>query len=537
MAQHTIDGPLFKEMVIKGAAMLEKNKKILDAMNVFPVPDGDTGTNMSLTMMSAVWEIKNLETASISKMADAVSLGALKGARGNSGVILSQLFRGFAKAIAGLEQADADALAEGMRGGVEAAYKAVLKPKEGTILTVARYMANKALDTASYGSNVYLVLDAALEEGEAILKKTPDMLPILKQAGVVDAGGQGLLVLYTGFKMALDGEEVGDMSIFELGTEVPLQTEGVELTYQYCTEFLIKNIYSVVTPQDIDRLREKLEKAGDCVLVVGDINLLKVHIHTNEPGKALQFALRLGELSAIKIDNMKEQHRPMEEIAEKPKKPYAIAAVAIGDGLVNIFKDLGVDEVIQGGQTMNPSTETIAKAINKSPSDTVIVLPNNKNIILAAQQAGELSKKRVVVIPTRSIPQGISAAIAFNPEASLEQNEAKMKKAMESVNSGSVTFAVRATTLEGKQIQEGDILGLENGLLLHVGKDVEKVAHALMKGMVKGDESTILIFYGKDVKKEEAEAFAEKVSKEHPECDVEVQYGGQPLYFYVFSVE
>jgi uncharacterized protein len=537
LAKHQIDGPLFKDMVIKGAALLEKNKKTLDALNVFPVPDGDTGTNMSLTMMSAVREIKNLDTSSISTMADAVSIGSLKGARGNSGVILSQIFRGFSKALSGLEQADASALAEGFKGGMEAAYKAVLKPKEGTMLTVAKYMANRAIDQAASGANIYALMDAVLEEGEFILKKTPEMLPVLKQAGVVDAGGQGLLVLFTGFKMALDGEDIADMPVFEIASEVPTQTEGFDLTYQYCTEFLIKNLCDSITLPDIDRFREKIEKAGDCVLVVGDLDLVKVHIHTNEPGKALQFALRLGELSSIKIDNMKEQHRPMEEVETRPQKTFAMAAVAIGDGLVNIFKDLGVDEVIQGGQTMNPSTETIANAIEKSPSDTVIVFPNNKNIIMAAQQAAELSKKRVVVIPTRSIPQGISAAIAFNPEMTLEQNEARMKKAMESVNSGSVTFAVRATTLEGKQIHEGDILGLENGQLLHVGKDVHAVANDLMKTMVKDGESTILIFYGKDVKKEDAEAFALKVSRDHPHCDVEIQYGGQPLYFYVFSVE
>ncbi len=538
MAHHIIDGVLFKEMVLKGAAFLEKNKKSLDALNVFPVPDGDTGTNMSLTMMSSVREIKNMDSHSISKVADAVAIGALKGARGNSGVILSQIFRGFAKGVSGMETADGVALAGAMRAGMEAAYKAVLKPKEGTILTVAKYMANRAVEQASYGANVYLVLDSAIEEGEVILKKTPEMLPVLKQAGVVDAGGQGLLVLYKGFKMALDGEDVGDMAIFESAAPeaVPVE-EPLDLQFQYCTEFLIKNTFENVTEYEIDRFREKLEKIGDCVLVVGDVNLIKVHVHSNEPGKALQYALRLGELSNMKIDNMKEQHRTLEEAPPKPMKPFAIAAVAIGDGLVSVFKDLGADEIIQGGQTMNPSTETIANAIEKSPSDTVFVLPNNKNIILAAQQAAELSKKRVIVIPTKSIPQGISSAIAFNPDATAEQNEARMTKAIGNVKSGSVTFAVRATTLEGKEIQEGDILGLLDGQLLHVGKNVEEVALNLMKSMVTDDESTIIAFYGSDVKKEEAEAFIGKVSEAYSDCDVELQYGGQPLYFYVFSVE
>lgn len=537
MAHHIIDGILFKEMVLKGAAFLEKNKKSLDALNVFPVPDGDTGTNMSLTMMSSVREIKNIDSRSISKVADAVAIGALKGARGNSGVILSQIFRGFAKGVSGLETADGVALAGAMRAGVEAAYKAVLKPKEGTILTVAKYMANRAVEQASYGANVYLVLDASIEEGEIILKKTPDMLPVLKQAGVVDAGGQGLLVLYKGFKMALDGEDIGDTAIFEAAPEIPAFEEPLDLQFQYCTEFLIKNTFENVTQYEIDRFREKLEKIGDCVLVVGDVSLIKVHVHSNEPGKALQYALRLGELSNMKIDNMKEQHRTLEEAPPRPMKPFAICAVAIGDGLVNVFKDLGADEIIQGGQTMNPSTETIANAIERCPSETVFVLPNNKNIILAAQQAAELSKKRVIVIPTKSIPQGISSAIAFNPDASAEQNEARMTKAISNVKSGSVTFAVRATTLEGKEIHEGDILGLLDGQLLHVGKDVEEVALDLMKSMATDDESTIIAFYGADVKKEDAEAFIHKVLETYSDCDVELQYGGQPLYFYVFSVE
>jgi DAK2 domain fusion protein YloV len=536
-----ITGELFKDMVLSAAAYLEKNKKGLNALNVFPVPDGDTGTNMSLTMMSAVKEVKSADTSKIGTVGDALSLGALKGARGNSGVILSQLFRGFSKSLSGMETAGPADFARAMQEGVDAAYKAVMKPKEGTILTVAREMAKAGLRCASTDSNIYQLMDEVIEQGTQTLKKTPDMLPVLKEAGVVDAGGKGLLVIYRGFKMAMDGEAVTDSVLFD--TEEPAvdfasAPGGEDIEFAYCTEFFIKNIHESVRQDDIDRYREKLMKIGDCVLVVGDLQLIKTHVHTNVPGKALQFALRFGELSRIKIDNMREQHTELEH-AEPPreKKNMAVVTVAAGKGFVNIFKEFMVDEIVEGGQTMNPSAESISRAIEKAPADNVFVFPNNKNIILAAEQAAQFSSKNVHVIPSRSFPQGITGVLAYNPDLNFEENTERMKKAITTVKTGQITSSVRETKMNGEIIKKGELLGILDGdIVCHTG-DMYQTADKLLDAMVTEDDSVITIFYGEEVTEALANEVADIVRKKYTDYDVELQFGGQPVYQFVFAVE
>ena len=536
-----ITGELLKEMVLSAAAYLEKNKKSLNALNVFPVPDGDTGTNMSLTMMSAVKEVKSADTSRIGSVADALSLGALKGARGNSGVILSQLFRGLSKSLTGMDTAGSPDFAKAMQEGVDAAYKAVMKPKEGTILTVAKEMAKTALRCAAQDDNIYQLMDTVLEQGSVTLKKTPDMLPVLKEAGVVDAGGKGLLVIYRGFKMAMDGEAVIDSALFE--TDEPAvdfsnTVSGEDIEFAYCTEFFIKNIHESVKQDDIDRYREKLMKIGDCVLVVGDLQLIKTHVHTNVPGKALQFALRFGELSRIKIDNMREQHTELEQ-SETPreKKNMAVVTVAAGKGFVNIFKEFMVDEIVEGGQTMNPSAESISRAIEKAPADNVFVFPNNKNIILAAEQAAQFSSKNVHVIPSRSFPQGITGVLAYNPDLDFEENTERMKKAITTVKTGQVTSAVRESKMNGQIIKKGELIGILDGdIICHTG-DIFQTCDQLLEGMVSDDDSVITIFYGEEVTETLANQVADRIREKYGDYDVELQFGGQPVYPFVFAVE
>ncbi len=534
-----VTGELFKDMIFSAAALLENNKKNLNALNVFPVPDGDTGTNMSLTMMSAVKEVKSADTSKVSHIGDALSLGALKGARGNSGVILSQIFRGFSKSLAGLETAQPQDFARAMQEGVDAAYKAVMKPKEGTILTVAREMAKAALRSAGAGDNIFMLLDAVLEQGAQTLKKTPDMLPVLKEAGVVDAGGNGLLVIFRGFKMALDGEAVTDAISFEPEPAADFSVASNEdIEFGYCTEFFIKNLYDSVRQEDIDRFREKLMHIGDCVLVVGDLQLVKVHVHTNVPGKALQFALRFGELSRIKIDNMREQHNELES-AQEPKemKKMAVVTVASGQGFVNIFKEFMVDEIVEGGQTMNPSAETIAKAIERAPSDNVFVFPNNKNIIMAAEQAANFSQKNVHVIPTSSFPQGITGVLAYNPDLDFEENAQRMEKAISTVKTGQVTSAVRESKVNGEVIQKGELIGIQDGEITCHSGDIFLTIERLLDGMVGDEDSIITIFYGADISEDLARKAADMVEQRYKDYDVELQFGGQPVYSFVFAVE
>lgn len=541
--QEKLTGELLKEMIFSAAALLEKNKKNLNALNVFPVPDGDTGTNMSLTMMSAVKEIKTADSSKICSIGDALSLGALKGARGNSGVILSQIFRGLSKGLQSLESADPNDFARAMQDGVDAAYKAVMKPKEGTILTVAKDMANAAMRTASRGDNVYMMLDAVLEQGAQTLRKTPEMLPVLKEAGVVDAGGKGLLIIYRGFKMALDGETVADGIEFEPESvaDFTAVVSDAELEFKYCTEFFIKNIYESVTQTDIDHFRERLMKIGDCVLVVGDLQLIKTHVHTNVPGKALQFALRFGELSRIKIDNMQEQHTELEHVQPQDRmeqKKMAMVTVAAGEGIINIFKEFLVDEIVEGGQTMNPSAEIISNAIEKAPSDNVFVFPNNKNIILAAEQAARFSSKNVQVIPSRSIPQGISGVLAFNPDLDFQENTERMEKAIGTVKTGQITYAIRESKINGHIIKKGETIGIQDGDITCHSREIFDTCEKLLAGMVDVDnDSIITIFYGEEITEDMANKVKELVENKYPEFDVELQFGGQPVYPLVFSVE
>lgn len=534
MSEFKITGPILKDMMLNAAAYLEKNKEGLDALNVFPVPDGDTGTNMSLTMRSAVCEIKDDDEVSVEKVASAVSMGALKGARGNSGVILSQIFRGFAKGMEGVTEADAGDFANAIDLGAKSAYKAVMKPREGTILTIAREMGECALKYSGSGAGISDLMQNLLEHAEDILLKTPDMLPVLKEAGVVDAGGKGLLLIYYAFKMSMDGDEI-DFDFDEITPQVSAGSViNEDIEFGYCTEFFIKNLFEHIKEDNIDRLRDKLMTIGDCVLVVGDLNLVKVHVHTNMPGKALQIALRYGMLSGIKIDNMREQHN---EIIGSEQKETAVIAVSSGDGLKAIFKDFLVDYIVEGGQTMNPSAEDIARAIAATNAKNVIVLPNNKNIILAAEQAKDLVKCNVFVVHSTTIPQGIAATLKFNPDLPVEENYRRMNEAIKNVKSGQITKAVRVAKVNGHEIEKDDFMGIFDGDIVVHNKERKSAVIKLLQKMISEDDCVITIFYGKEISEETADKVAKKVSSEFPNCDLEIQSGGQPVYDYIISVE
>ena len=545
----TIDGVLLRDMVVMGAALLEKNREAVDALNVFPVPDGDTGTNMSLTMASATKEVNQKEYLSAGAAAAALAKGALRGARGNSGVITSQLYRGFSRALEGVERITPAQCAQALKRGAETAYKAVMKPKEGTILTVARVIAEEAVKQAERAPEDYDALfTCILTTGEAILKQTQQMLPALTQAGVVDAGGRGLLLLYMGYAACLRGEELPSETLEpsadgEAGFEDDHDAIG-EIKYAYCTEFLIQNLYPDILEEDIDSFRRRLNRIGDCVLVVGDLSLVKVHVHTNEPGKALEYGLSLGELVNLKIENMVQQRRDNQAAAQKkaeeeaPVKDYGMVAVSLGEGFNRIFADLTVDQVVEGGQTMNPSIEDLSEAIEKTHAKTVFVLPNNGNVILAAQQAAELCEdKKVLVIPTKNVAMGIAAAVAFQPEQSPEDNAAHMDEAAQRVRTGTVTYAVRDTDLDDLHIKQGDIIGLYNGQIHTVGSSVHDVTRDLMQAIVTEDDELITVYYGKDTAEADAQALTDELAGIYGDCDVEMQMGGQPLYYYLVSVE
>ncbi|HIS02940.1 MAG TPA: DAK2 domain-containing protein [Candidatus Pullichristensenella avicola] len=547
MAQTKIDGLLFKEMFQSGAALLTQNRESVDALNVFPVPDGDTGTNMSQTINSAVKEMQAKNAVSVGDVAAAIARGALKGARGNSGVILSQILRGFASALDGAEDIDCALMIRALRAGADTAYKAVMKPKEGTILTVARVMAEDAERNLREMTDIVELFRAILKSGEAILKKTPDMLPVLKQAGVVDSGGTGLTIIYRGMLAALTGEPV-EVDVPTEGARAAMPGEFVddhesleEITFGYCTEFIVSHPRPEMRDSDVVRLRKRLERLGDCVLVISDLSVVKVHVHTNDPGKALQYALELGELDAIKIDNMFEEHRErMAKLAAEEaarQKPYGIVCVALGKGLSDIFTELNVDQIVDGGQTMNPSIEDLFEAIEKTHAQNVFVLPNNTNIILAAQQAAELTERNVVVLPTKSVPMGISAALAFDPEKGVEENRAAMTEAAENVHTASITYAVRDTNFDGHDIHAGDIMGLIDNKLHELGHDVREVAERLTEEMVTEDKSLITIYYGEDVTEEDAQTLLQALAEKYDQCDVDLQNGGQPLYYYLIAVE
>ncbi|MTI53860.1 DAK2 domain-containing protein [Geosporobacter ferrireducens] len=533
-----IDGPLLKKMMIQAANSLENNKSTVDALNVFPVPDGDTGTNMALTMNSAAKEIKNIKDESVESVSEAAANGSLMGARGNSGVILSQLFRGFSKACKGKNKLNTVDLANALKSASDTAYKAVMKPIEGTILTVAREIGEKAIEISKKEEDLESFLWQIIEYAEKVLDKTPDLLKVLKQAGVVDAGGKGLIYIYKGFYGALTGKEMEISETAPLNTvEFHSDVELGEITFGYCTEFIIKG-----SRIDIEDFKKKIGTYGDCMLVVGDESLAKVHIHTNNPGSVLEHGLKLGELISIKIDNMRQQHRNQIFEEEKPQetqplKAYGMIAVTMGEGLTNIFKDLNVDEIITGGQTMNPSTEEIKKSIDAISAKNIFIFPNNSNIILAANQAKQLSDKHVIVIPTKSVPQGIAAILSFNGETDPETNEKTMSDALKNVKTGQVTFSVRDTQFNDIDIKKDDILGIYDGNIKAVGTGVAEVSMSLLKEMITDEDEILTIFYGEEQSESSAQALADTIGKKYKDIDIEVYYGGQPLYHYIFSVE
>lgn len=547
MENMTIGGAMLKEMFLTGAALLEKNRAYIDSLNVFPVPDGDTGTNMSMTMQSAVKEIQNCKGTNVSDIAAAASLGALKGARGNSGVILSQILRGFARALSGKEEMAPENFAAALTTGTEAAYKAVMKPKEGTMLTVARMMAEAVTKEANEGANLYKLIDVMIDEGERALLLTPELLPVLKEAGVVDSGGKGLVTILRGFKMVIDGEEVDEYvpAPQQNTAEITGNEEGADLEalddieFGYCTEFFIIHLDESFSEADLDKLREKLMKIGDSVVVAHDSDFIKIHVHSNCPGKILQLALRLGEIDRIKIENMREQNRELLANMKKNEKDNALVAVSISDGIDEVYKAIGVNNLISGGQTMNPSIDSITKAIRRANARNVFVLPNNSNIIMAAQQAAAISDRNVIVIPSKTMMQGLSAALAYSDDVDVETNTERMTAAIKQVLSGSVTYAVRDTQFNGEKISQGDIIGLLDNVITKVGTSVDSVAVELLCSMIenKGDDCMVTIFYGEGADEDSAQAVADAVNEKYPDAEITVQYGGQPLYYYYFSVE
>ena len=548
MENMTIGGAMLKEMFLTGAALLEKNRAYIDSLNVFPVPDGDTGTNMSMTMQSAVKEIQNCKGTNVSDIAAAASLGALKGARGNSGVILSQILRGFARALSGKEEMAPENFAAALMTGTEAAYKAVMKPKEGTMLTVARMMAEAVAKEANEGANLYKLIDVMIDEGERALRLTPELLPVLKEAGVVDSGGKGLVTILRGFKMVIDGEDVDEYVLAPQMQDTAGITGGEEgadlealddIEFGYCTEFFIIHLDESFSEADLDKLREKLMKIGDSVVVAYDSDFIKIHVHSNCPGKILQLALRLGEIDRIKIENMREQNRELLANMKKKEKENALVAVSISEGIDEVNKAIGVNNLISGGQTMNPSIDSITKAIRRANARNVFVLPNNSNIIMAAQQAAAISDRNVIVIPSKTMMQGLSAALAYSDDVDVETNTERMTAAIKQVLSGSVTYAVRDTQFNGEKISQGDIIGLLDNVITKVGTSVDSVAVELLCSMIenKGDDCMATIFYGEGADEDSAQAVADAVNEKYPDAEITVQYGGQPLYYYYFSVE
>ncbi len=561
MATKTINVEMLAKMFLAGAQNIEAKKEYINELNVFPVPDGDTGTNMSLTIMAAAKEVTALEKSDIKDLAKAISSGSLRGARGNSGVILSQLLRGFTKSIREEKQIDVQGLAAACARARDTAYKAVMKPKEGTILTVASGIAEKAAEMAAETDDLEVFLPAVIEHAEEVLKKTPDMLPVLKEAGVVDSGGQGLLEVIKGAYGAFLGKEI-DYSAIQPGAGVQVTKinaqDTADIKFGYCTEFIILTEKEFTDAQEKD-FKGYLSSIGDSIVCVADDDVVKVHVHTNDPGLAIQRALTYGQLSRMKIDNMREEHqekliKDAEKLAAKdagmkmpddrkkqpdePRKPMGFIAVSIGEGMNEIFKELGVDYIIEGGQTMNPSTEDMLNAIDQVNAECVFILPNNKNIVLAANQAKVLVEdKEIVVIPTKTVPQGISAVIGFMPDADAKENEEVMLEAIRNVKSGQVTYAVRDTHIDDKEIHEGDIMGIGDSGIMAVGKGVEETTKELLGQLVDEDSELISLYYGEEVKEEDAERFIAEIGELYPDVDVDAHYGGQPIYYYVLAVE
>lgn len=550
--QKTINSTEFRKMVLSGARMLEINRAKVDALNVFPVPDGDTGTNMSLTLQSAVREMNACTSNRFQEICDAVSKGALKGARGNSGVISSQIFRGICSVIKETKDSfDTKTFAKAMEAGTKVAYSAVSIPKEGTILTVVRCMSEAAAKLAGKHKDFVDYLTALIEVGDEALARTPELLPVLKKAGVVDSGGVGLMTIMRGFLAAISGE---DTDLEEIPTEAMdsnkseddvfgdnsdiINLDLGDIEFAYCTEFFVINLKQITTLADIDRLKEKLMQIGDSVICIGDLELVKVHVHTNTPGVALSYALELGELDRIKIENMLEENRALKAKLEAEKKEMGMLAICAGSGLEEIFKDLLCDRVIEGGQTMNPSAQDIADAVQKINASNVFVFPNNSNVILAAEQAKALVTNRTIhVIPTKNVPQGFAAALQFNADASVPENKTNMTHAIDNVASGQVTYAVRNTTMNGFKLKEGDIIGLDNKRILAKGENIDETTLKLVKALKNDEHEMITLYYGKEVTEEDAQALAEKLAEEYPDCDVDFHFGGQPVYYYMVSLE
>lgn len=539
-----LDVAKLAEMFEGGYKNLSANKAMIDSLNVFPVPDGDTGTNMSMTMASAVKEIQNVVIDEPSDLFNAFARGALKGARGNSGVILSQIVKGMCKTLSDEKQLNTKAFAKAFICAREVAYSAVTKPKEGTILTVIRFIAENAMSIASKNSSFITFFEQIIAKGEEILQKTPEMLPVLKKAGVVDAGGRGLLTVLDGYLKVLKGEEIAEQEGDMTATPAPIldafgddEHDLDNIKFAYCTEYFVINIKKHVTEEDVEKLRDKLMTIGDCVIAIGDTHLIKVHVHTNQPNRALYWALQLGELDKVKIENMLEQNRELQKQRQANKKPIAMMAICAGDGLSKLFKDMYVDEVIEGGQTMNPSVEDILNAIEKINSDNVVILPNNSNIILAAEKACELTSKKCVVIPTKEVAQGLSAALVFDPEIDLKGNEKEMKKAFRDMKCAQVTTAVRTTQLDGFDIQEGDIIGLDGKKIIAKSNSVRDTAMTLIDKLADDDSEIITLYYGEGVDKEQAEELKEEIQEKFGDCEVECYYGGQPHYHYFISIE
>ena len=560
MATKTINVDILAKMFLAGAQNIEAKKDYINELNVFPVPDGDTGTNMSMTIMSAAKEVTALNKPAMKDLAKAISSGSLRGARGNSGVILSQLLRGFTKAIKEEKEIDVLALAAACQRARDTAYKAVMKPKEGTILTVASGIATKAAEMAEETDDLEVFIPAVIEHAQDVLNQTPEMLPVLKEAGVVDSGGQGLLEVIKGAYDAFLGKEI-DYSVIEPSTGVTVNKVNAEDTadikFGYCTEFIILT-EKEFTEDDEREFKKFLSSIGDSIVCVADDDVVKIHVHTNDPGLAIQKALTYGQLSKMKIDNMREEHQERlirdaeklaeqqanEEAAHEEKKPAELRkamgfiAVSIGAGMNEIFKELGADYIIEGGQTMNPSTEDMLNAIDRVNADTVFILPNNKNIVLAANQAKSLvEEKEIIVIPTKTVPQGITAIINFMPDADAKTNEEAMLEEIKNVKTGQVTYAVRDTHIDDKEIHEGDIMGIGDSGILAVGKDLEETTKELIANLVDEDSELISIYYGEEVSEEDAEKFTEEITELYPDVDVDIQFGGQPIYYYVLAVE
>lgn len=547
---------MLQKMFLAGAANLEAKKEYINELNVFPVPDGDTGTNMTLTIMSAAKEVNALEKPDMASIAKAISSGSLRGARGNSGVILSQLLRGFTKEIREYEEIDAAVLARACERATATAYKAVMKPKEGTILTVAKGAAQKAQEMAETTEDLEVFLSEVIKYAEEVLAQTPEMLPVLKEAGVVDSGGQGLVEVLHGAFDAFQGKEV-DYTAIEAGPAVKMVKPGeqaeTDIKFGYCTEFIIMT-EKQFSEKDEEEFKAYLESIGDSIVCVADEDVVKVHVHTNDPGLAIQKALTYGQLSRIKIDNMREEHQEKlikdaekaaaaqvaaaKEKKKEPRKQVGFIAVSIGDGMNEIFRELGVDYIIEGGQTMNPSTDDMLTAIDNVNADHIFILPNNKNIILAANQARSLTKdKDILVVPTKTVPQGITAVINYMPEADVDTNFETMQEGIKNVKTGQVTYAVRDTKIDDKVIHEGDIMGIGDQGILSVGQSVEETTKSMLSQMVDEDTELISIYYGQDVLAEDAERLAETIGEKYPDADVDLHSGGQPIYYYVVSVE